>query len=231
MSEQRSRASATNQASPLATPLPVTARGMRTRAKLVKAARGEFERNGYLDTNIGGIARRARVAYGSFYTYFASKEEIFEEVVKEVRDEGRATSSTEPLVGPDPRSRIARANAAYLRAYQANAAIMAVIEEVATFSPRLGEIRREARHFWVERNRTAIARWQAEGIVRADLDPYYAASALGSMIDRSAYVWFVLKEPFDIDIAIEQLTSLYCAALGIDAPATEVPITRRSRRA
>lgn len=231
MSEQRSRAGAVKQAALVATPLPVTARGMRTRAKLVKAARTEFERNGYLDTNIGDIAARARVAYGSFYTYFASKEEVFEEVVKEVRDEGRAISSTEPVVGPDPRSRIARANAAYLHAYQANAAIMAVIEEVATFSPRLAEIRREARHFWVERNRAAIARWQAEGIVRADLDPYYAASALGSMVDRSAYVWFVLGEPFDIDVGIEQLTSLYCAALGIDARSAQSNVARSSRRA
>ena len=35
------------------------------------------------------------------------------------------------------------------------------------------------------------------------------------MIDRSAYVWLVLGEPFDLDVAVEQLTRLYCNALGL----------------
>ena len=198
------------------TALPATERGMRTRAKLVKAARAEFERNGYLETNIQDIARRAKVAYGTFYTYFAAKEEIFDEVVAELVESHRAIAAAEPRTGNDPASRIARANAGYLHAYRANAAMMAILEQVASFNPRLAEIRRVARRFWVDRGTAAIAAWQAEGLVRADLDPYYAATALGSMVDRSAYVWYVLGEPFEEAEAIEQLTLLYCAALGLD---------------
>ena len=45
------------------------------------------------------------------------------------------------------------------------------------------------------------------------------------MIDRSAYVWLVLGEPFDLDMAAEQLTRLYCNTLGLpyhrDDPAPE----------
>lgn len=212
--------------------LPVTARGQRTRSKLVKAARSEFERNGYLDTNIQDIARRAKVAYGTFYTYFTSKEEVFGEVVAEVRDQQRTISAAEPWRGDDPASRIARANAGYLRAYRECATIMAVIEQVATFSPRLAETRRDARRYWVSRSEAAIARWKADGIVRADVDPYYAASALGSMVDRSAYVWFVLGEPFEERAAVEQLTLLYCGALGITPVLAAPPRaqTPRSRR-
>jgi len=41
------------------------------------------------------------------------------------------------------------------------------------------------------------------------------------MVDRSAYVWFVLGEPFDEETAIAQLTLLYCSALGLEpAPPT-----------
>lgn len=211
--------------------LPVTARGQRTRSKLVKAARSEFERNGYLDTNIQDIARRAKVAYGTFYTYFTSKEEVFAEVVAEVREQQRAISAAEPWRGDDPASRIARANAGYLHAYRECATIMAVIEQVATFSPRLAQTRREARQYWVERSQRAIAVWRAEGLVRADVDPYYAASALGSMVDRSAYVWFVLGEPFDEVVAIEQLTLLYCAALGVERGSPGARPTGRRRPA
>jgi AcrR family transcriptional regulator len=199
---------------------PLTPRGQRTRTKVIKSARALFEKNGYLDTSINDIARHARVAYGTFYTYFSSKEEIFAEVVTALVADFRAIAHTEPRSGDGPAARIARANRAYLMAYQANAAMMAVLEQAGTFSPRLAEIRREARVFWVERAQRAIDSWQRQGLVNAGIDPYYAATALGSMIDRSAYVWIVLGEPFDLDTAVDQVTRLYCAALGLPAPAS-----------
>jgi len=214
MTEPRSASSSSApEQQPAAT---LTPRGQRTRAKLVKAAYTLFEKNGYLDTNINDISRRARVAYGTFYTYFSSKEEIFAEVVEQMTTDFRAMANAVPSQPSDtPATRIARANLGYLRAYQAHAAMMAVLEQVATFNPRLAEIRRDARRFWVERSSRAIARWQRDGLVRPDVDPYYAATALGSMVDRSAYVWIVLGEPFDEDVAADQLTRLYCGALGI----------------
>ena len=195
--------------------LPVTERGLRTRAKLIKAARAEFERHGYLDTNIQGIAKRARVAYGTFYTYFASKEDVFAEVVSALTADFQAVAAAEPRTGDDPISLIESTNRGYLRAYSVNADMMAIMEQVATFSPRLAAIRRGARRSWVGRGERAISRWQTEGLVAPDIDPYYAATALGSMVDRSAYVWFVLGEPFEMHEAVEQLTKLYCNALGL----------------
>lgn len=194
--------------------LPPTARGLRTREKLVKAARFAFERKGYLDANVHDIAKRAKVAYGTFYTYFSSKEDIFEEVVQALVEDFRALANTEPPAH-DPPSAIERANRGYLHAYQANARMMAILEQVATFSPRLAAARRAARRHWVDRNEAAIRRWKEDGLIDPQLDPYYAASALGSMVDRSAYVWFVLGEPYDEDTAVAQLTRLYCNALGM----------------
>lgn len=194
--------------------MPPTARGLRTREKLVHAARAAFEGKGYLDVNVHDIASRAKVAYGTFYTYFSSKEEIFEEVVQDLIRDFRALASTEPHAH-DPIESIERANRGYLRAYRANARMMAILEQVATFSPRFAAVRRAARRHWVDRNEAAIRRWQQDGLVDARLDPYYAASALGSMVDRSAYVWLVLGEPYEEELAVAQLTRLYCNALGM----------------
>ena len=79
---------------------PLTARGARTRAALVKAARALFERKGYLDTNVGDIAKRARVAHGTFYTYFSSKEEIFGEVADELAHQLVHIAEAEPHPPP-----------------------------------------------------------------------------------------------------------------------------------
>jgi AcrR family transcriptional regulator len=203
-----------------ATPLttaPLTARGARTRSTLVKAARSLFEKHGYLDTNVGDIAERARVAHGTFYTYFSSKEEIFAEVADSLLQDFQRIADEEPHVpaGGPVSARIERANRGYLKAYEGNARMMAVLEQVATFNARLAAVRRSSRRFWVQRGAESIRRWQQHGMVDERIDPAYAASALGSMVDRSAYVWIVLGEPYDRDEAVIQLTRLYCNALGI----------------
>lgn len=60
---------------------PKTARGIRTRNKLLEAAEIEFGEKGFHDAAISGITHRAGVALGTFYTYFESKDEIFQALV------------------------------------------------------------------------------------------------------------------------------------------------------
>lgn len=60
---------------------PKTARGKRTREKLLRAAEIEFGEKGFHAAAVSGITYRAGVALGTFYTYFESKEEIFQALV------------------------------------------------------------------------------------------------------------------------------------------------------
>ena len=60
---------------------PKTSRGRKTRQKLLDAAEAEFGEKGFHDGSISGITQRAGVALGTFYTYFKSKEEIFQALV------------------------------------------------------------------------------------------------------------------------------------------------------
>jgi AcrR family transcriptional regulator len=60
---------------------PKTARGRRTRDKLLGAAEAEFGEKGFHAVAISDITRRAGVALGTFYVYFDSKEEIFRALV------------------------------------------------------------------------------------------------------------------------------------------------------
>lgn len=61
--------------------VPKTARGRRTREKLLSAAEAEFGERGFHAVGIGDITRRAGVALGTFYVYFESKEEIYRDLV------------------------------------------------------------------------------------------------------------------------------------------------------
>ena len=60
---------------------PKTARGKKTRDKLLRAAEIEFGGKGFHSAAISGITYRAGVALGTFYTYYESKEEIFHDLV------------------------------------------------------------------------------------------------------------------------------------------------------
>src|SRR4051812_40902101 len=63
---------------------PRTARGERTLRKLLDAARDEFGERGFSDSSIVGITQRAGAALGTFYTYFDSKEAVFQALVKDM---------------------------------------------------------------------------------------------------------------------------------------------------
>jgi AcrR family transcriptional regulator len=77
--------------SELAAPLPtgvdgkeLTSRGAATRQRLLDAAERIFAELGYPDASIVKITEAAGVAQGTFYLYFSSKQEIFEELVRDL---------------------------------------------------------------------------------------------------------------------------------------------------
>ncbi|MEO5723765.1 MAG: TetR/AcrR family transcriptional regulator [Ilumatobacteraceae bacterium] len=197
----------------------LTARGARTRASVKRAARVLFEDQGFLETTVNQIARQAEVAHGTFYTYFDSKEQIFAEVVGDLWTEFNMVSARQPVVSGDLSERIERANRGYIMAYIEHARIMAAVEQAATFNVRLAEIRRSARNAWIERSSLALGRWQQRGLVSPYLDPRLTAEILGSMVDRSAYVWIVLGDPGTIEPLLEprvrEISRVYCNAIGV----------------
>jgi AcrR family transcriptional regulator len=193
----------------------LTQRGVRTRERLIQATREIFEEMGFLDARVGHITQRAKVAYGTFYTYFDSKEAVFREIADRL-----FTDMTEPdrasLRGASPAERVRRANRAYYEAYLRNASMMAIIEQVATFNEEFREMRRRHRAAWVGRSAHAIRRWQREGLVAAGLDADMAARALAAMVDHSLYLRLVQGDGDDTERFLDTLDALTIRALGLE---------------
>lgn len=213
---------------------PSTSRGRRTRATLVQAAREVFEESGFKDARIADITVRAGTSYGSFYTYFDSKEAIFRDVVHEVT--GQMFHASRPAGGAtdDPVARIEAGNRAYLQAYGRNARIMAVIEEVSPYDPYFRNLMLEIRSMFVQRNEQALRRLQEQGLADRKLDPAVAASALGGMVEKFAHVWLLMGEPHEEASVIETLTRLWAQGIGLtmpdEAPTPAPAPKRRTRR-
>ncbi|MBO2456041.1 TetR/AcrR family transcriptional regulator [Actinomadura violacea] len=202
---------------------PLTERGARTRERLIAAAREVFEERGFLDTRVAHIARHAKVAYGSFYTYFPSKEAVFLEVADRLFEDMTRHSFTPGAdsAAAEPAARVRNANRAYYEAYRRNAKMMAIIEQVSTFNEEFQEMRRKHRAESVGRSARAIERWQRAGLVGPDIDPEMTARALAAMVDHSLYLWLVQgDDPSDTDRLLDTLDALNVRALGL-RPAPE----------
>lgn len=93
----KARGSAPVQSAPRSTPsspasdgkAPRTARGERTLRRILDAALEEFGDRGFSDASIVGITSRAKVALGTFYTYFDSKDAVFQELVRDMSTQVR----------------------------------------------------------------------------------------------------------------------------------------------
>ena len=76
---------------------PRTPRGEKTLRKILDAALGEFGERGFGDSSIVGITSRAKVALGTFYTYFDSKEAVFAALVGDMSS--RVRDHVAPALG------------------------------------------------------------------------------------------------------------------------------------
>ncbi|MEV6841246.1 TetR/AcrR family transcriptional regulator [Streptomyces sp. NPDC051133] len=204
--------------SPLREP-PATQRGARTRDALLKAARKVFERDGYLDTRLTDITREARCAAGSFYTYFANKEEVLAAVLLEVQEDMMHPGMGRVEGTDDPYAVLEAGNRAYLEAYERNAKLMALLEQVAQVEPEFREFRSRRADAFIRRNARGIAELQARGVADREVDPMMASRALSGMVSVMAHHAFVLRAgrdegtPVDFEELVSTVTRLWANAL------------------
>ena len=194
---------------------PTTARGVRTRAALVAAARTVFERDGFLASRLTDITAEANCSTGSFYTYFVSKEEIFLAVMEAAQDDMLHPSLPHVENTDDPVAVIEASNRAYFEAYQRNAKLMMLQEQVATIDADFRQQRLERGEIFARRNAKGIKRLQESGHVDVQLDPMMTARALSGMVGRLAYSSFALGMEWSVDELVETTTRLWANALGL----------------
>jgi AcrR family transcriptional regulator len=195
-----------------------TNRGERSRAAIVAAARRVFERDGFQNARISDISKLAGMAHGSFYTYFSSKEQVFEEVAKGLLVELMGADLPRAEDREDAVAGIEHANRAYLEAYVRDAALLRTWDEVATVDERLATLLRAAKGQFVARAERTLRNLQRAGRIDPALDRQYAAAALTQMVGGFAQTWLAGGDEYDLDAAVAQLTRLWINAIRLDDP-------------
>jgi AcrR family transcriptional regulator len=77
------------------------AQGKKTMRKLLDAAMTVLEKRGYHAARVDDIVKVARTSHGTFYLYFANKEDLFRALLTDVAEEVTALADTLGPIGPD----------------------------------------------------------------------------------------------------------------------------------
>ena len=126
----------------LAEPLPtnvdgkeLTSRGAATRTRLLEAAERVFSELGYHDASIVKITEAAGVGQGTFYLYFPSKQEIFDEVVLDLNSRVRAAMTEAAAEGTTRAEQELLGFAAFFRFTAEHPALYRIIRQAEFVSP------------------------------------------------------------------------------------------------
>jgi AcrR family transcriptional regulator len=114
---------------------PRTARGERTLRKILDAAREEFSERGFSDSSIVGITQRAGVALGTFYTYFNSKEAVFQALVRDMSEQVRENVAPAFRDASDAIDGERRALGAFLEFARTHRDVYRIIDEAEFVEP------------------------------------------------------------------------------------------------
>ena len=114
---------------------PRTPRGEETRRRLLQAAEQVFSESGYHEASVSRITDRAGVGQGTFYLYFDSKLDLFNELVADLNHRVRQAMS-EGAAGATSRLEAEREGfAAFFRFTAEHPALYRIVREAELVSP------------------------------------------------------------------------------------------------
>jgi AcrR family transcriptional regulator len=199
--------------------MPTSSRGRRTRTAIVQAAREIFEEKGFDEARIADITTRADTAYGSFYTYFDSKEAVLKELVKELAGAIFTASRASDLPDASPEDKIRYSTRLYLETFAEHARAMSVFEQVAARNEYFRDLLLEVRNLFVDRIIVGTKRLQEDGLADSGLDPVMCATLLGGMIENIGRMMYIYGQKQDLDHLLDEATALWSRAIGLRSAA------------
>jgi AcrR family transcriptional regulator len=191
---------------------PLRRQGEATRAKLLDAALPALNAKGIHATRVDDVVRSAGVSHGTFYLYFANKEELVLALAERTADETAELVAALPVVTPDAEGKAALRAwlAEYLDFHRRHAIVIRAWAENHVSDQTL------ARFGTQSLRRIAASVHDAMGASDTD-DGTLRATALLAMIERVAYTITSRDLGWSDDDVLDTLTTLvhrgwFCAA-------------------
>ncbi|MFC0524936.1 TetR/AcrR family transcriptional regulator [Pontibacillus salicampi] len=138
------------------------------RERILQAAIQTFSVNGYSNTTIKGVAEKAGVSFGTVFTYFENKENLFKASVLEPLEEVKAVMLTVPEPSDDPTKQIQEVIAKQFRFFAQQTTYARMLQYVIGQPERFQELFIELDQFSIqlrEALRPLIVKGQEQGVL------------------------------------------------------------------
>ena len=163
-------------------------RGARTRQRLLDAAEQVFAELGYHDASIVKITESAGVAQGTFYLYFESKKQIFDELVRDLNRRVRRAMKEASSRGTTRQEAELLGFEAYFRFTAEHTALYRIIRQAEFVSPEMLRYHYERlAEGYVEGLRDAVRRGEV-GRVDPDVTAW-ALMGAGELLGMRWILW------------------------------------------
>jgi AcrR family transcriptional regulator len=166
----------------------LSARGVETRNRLLQAAERVFGELGYHDASIVKVTEAAGVGQGTFYLYFATKKDVFDELIRDLNRRVRHAMKEASSRGTTRLEAELLGFGAYFSFTSDHPALYRIIRQAEFVSPEMLEFHYEKLAAgYVEGLRESMARGEV-----GDIDPEVSAWALmaaGEMLGMRYILW------------------------------------------
>ena len=198
------------------------AQGKQTMAKLLDAGLVVLTERGYHAARVDDVVRVAKMSHGTFYLYFANKEDLFRALASECAAEMTALAATLGPITPDAagQAELGHWLAQFLSTYRRYGAVVRAWMEDQVVDRELVRLGLKAFEAINSNLRARIDEAAAAHVQ----DPAAATAAMLAMIERLAYFTSSRDLGFaDADIADTLATMLHRGVFG-------APVQRPTRR-
>jgi AcrR family transcriptional regulator len=185
-------------------------KGVETRQRLLEAAEQVFADLGYHDASIVKITEAAGVGQGTFYLYFASKKEIFDELVRDLNRRVRHAMKEASSQGPTRLESELLGFGAYFRFTMEHPGLYGIIRQAEFVSPEMLRYHYDKlSEGYIEALREAMERGET-----AQLDPEVTAWALMAAGEMIGMRWILWGDGTMPDHVEEELARIVRGVLG-----------------
>ena len=178
--------------------------------KLLDAGVEVFARRGYHSARVDDIVKVAKTSHGTFYLYFANKEDLFRALALDVVDEMTGLAESLGPIGPgeDGYRELRTFLERFVGLYEHYGPVIRAWTEAEIDTSDFGRLANEV----LGRFSAALTRRIAESGMDG-VDPQIAALALIAMIERFNYYVLTGQVSADRDEVIDTLTAVTHAGL------------------
>ncbi|GIU83159.1 MAG: TetR/AcrR family transcriptional regulator [Acidobacteria bacterium] len=180
------------------------------REAILRAAIQVFAENGFFNSKVSDIAKKAGVADGTVYLYFKNKDDILRSIFDQAMALFIAEARKEIELLDDPKEKLRRIAELHLEKLGADRELAIVFQvELRGSTKFMEEFSNAAFAEYLNIIKETFIEGQQKGVFRSELNPTVCAKILFGALDEMVTNWILSKKNYALAPMAEIVTSVF----------------------